>query len=271
VDVFHPDIAMRRTFRHYALNRIHEEITTDLFKKIIRKGDVVLDIGANIGYFTLLSAHLVGPEGRVFCFEPEPRNFGYLTKNIHLNNYYHVTAFNNAVSDKKERIKLYLCPYDTGHHTIKQYDGIRDYNPDFKSGREEFVEIETLRLDDTFHDRLGSINVIKMDVEGAEMLALNGMEKLIQSSQDLIMFFEYFPILVRKMGHDPEKLLEKIFTTLGFQVYIIAEDYSMRDVHLAKKYQKADHPRDVIQFCKAEKDHLNLILLKGTKYARLFD
>src|SRR5260370_4391252 len=85
VDVFDPDPSMRRTFRAYALNRVHEESTTSLFRSIVKEGDVVVDVGANVGYFTLLAAKLTGSNGKVYAFEPEPRNYRYLLSNIQLN------------------------------------------------------------------------------------------------------------------------------------------------------------------------------------------
>src|SRR4030042_7144688 len=87
VNVHEKDPSMRSTFRTYALNLIHEKATTELFKTMVKEGDVVLDMGANIGYFTILAARLVGKKGKVYSFEPEPRNYSYLKKNIELNKY----------------------------------------------------------------------------------------------------------------------------------------------------------------------------------------
>ena len=80
VDISGENIAMRRTLEAYSLNKIHEKSTTDLFKKIIKEGDVVVDLGANIGYFSLLASKLVGSKGKVFSFEPEPKNYQYLNQ-----------------------------------------------------------------------------------------------------------------------------------------------------------------------------------------------
>ena len=72
---------------------------TDVVTKEIQPGDTVLDLGANIGYFTLLFAKLVGNNGIVFAFEPEPQNIALLTKNIKINNYKNVTLVPKAVSN----------------------------------------------------------------------------------------------------------------------------------------------------------------------------
>lgn len=271
VDVFHPDLAMRQTFRHYALDRIHEETTTELFRKTAKKGDVVLDVGANIGYFTLLASSIVGTEGKVYSFEPEPRNFGYLTKNIALNNYSQTMAWQKAVSNQPGHVKLFLCPYDTGHHTIQQFEGIRSYNPQLAGQKEEFVEVEMVRLDDLFSSKLKPVNIIKMDVEGAELLALEGMEGIIKSNENLVMFLEFFPLLIKKMGHSPEAFLKKLFAEFGFTIFIVADDYSMESKHLEKKFLAVTTPQDVMNFCKNENDHVNLIAEKGPRYAVVFN
>lgn len=127
LNILEENPVMRKTFQAYALNRIHEEATTNLFKKIVKEGDVVIDLGANIGYFALLAAKLVGPTGKVFAFEPEPQNFSYLKKNVELNNYTNVMIEQKAVSNYNRRTKLFICPYDSGHHIINRPNGIEAY------------------------------------------------------------------------------------------------------------------------------------------------
>ena len=78
---------------------------TDFFKKNIKEGDIVLDLGAHIWYFTCLFAQLVGKSGKVFSFEPEPNNFKLLKKNVEVNGYNQVTIEQKAVSDVKDMIK----------------------------------------------------------------------------------------------------------------------------------------------------------------------
>lgn len=68
-------------------NGIYEEFETNIVKEEIKKGDIVLEIGANIGYYTLIFAKLVGEKGKVFAFEPDPTNFALLKKNIEINGY----------------------------------------------------------------------------------------------------------------------------------------------------------------------------------------
>jgi len=136
---------------------IHEPLVTELVKKEIKKGNVVLDIGAHIGYYTLIFAKLVGEEGKVFAFEPDPTNFSLLKKNVEINGYKNVELVQKAVSNKNGKIKLYLSEENSGDHRI--------YNS--HDGR-KFIEVEAIRLDDYFKNYNGAIDFIKMDIQGAE-------------------------------------------------------------------------------------------------------
>ena len=80
--ILHPNDAFR-----LSIYGIHSKIDFEIFQKYVKKGDNVLDVGANIGYFTLMLAKLVGPTGKVFAFEPDPRNISLLKKNIETNGY----------------------------------------------------------------------------------------------------------------------------------------------------------------------------------------
>jgi len=251
---------MRRTFRAYAVNRVHEESTTALFRRILKEGDVVIDLGANIGYFTLLAAKLVGREGKVYAFEPEPRNYQYLTKNIQLNGYDNAVALQKAVADKPGKVKLFICPYDTGHHTIQKYDGIQAYRPDFLDEKKEFVEVEQVRLDDFLRGKATKVNVIKMDVEGAEMLALAGMEELIKENKNLTMLVEFFPLLIKEMGQSPKEFVRRLLEDFHFKMYVVEHDYSMKDRVPWEAQLRISSVDQLMSLYKERNDHFNLYL-----------
>jgi FkbM family methyltransferase len=259
VNVHDKDLSMRHTFRAYALRRVHEKSTTELFKKVVKEGDVVVDLGANLGYFTLLAARLAGKKGKVYAFEPEPRNYNYLLRNIELNGYDNVFAMQKAVSDKITTTKLFICPYDSGHHTIHQYDGIQAYRPDFVDNKKDYVEVETVTLDDFLRD-VEQVDVVKMDVEGAEMLALSGMDEIIKRSKNLKMFVEFFPLLIREMGGSPEEFIRKLLEDYHFSMCIIGHDYSMRVYAPNERYRKINSVDELMNICKGQTDHVNLFL-----------
>jgi FkbM family methyltransferase len=261
IDVNDPNPNMRKTFQAYGMNLIHEEETTALFKKIVKPGDVVLDLGANIGYFTILAARLVGPKGKVFSFEPEPTNFHYLTKNIEVNNYTNAFAYQKAVADKAGTTQLYVCSYDSGHHTIHQYEGIDAYRRGRQSNMRS-VPIDTIAIDNFLQDKTDRVDIIKMDVEGAEALALNGMKGTLQRNPHIKIFLEYFPLLMKKMGSSPETYAQSLLNDFGFSVYAIGHDYAM--VEVGRSLVQIKSVNQLMDFIEQEDDHVNLFLTRET-------
>jgi len=96
----------------------YENAETELFESHIREGDVVLDLGANVGYFSLIAAKLVGENGKVYAFEPDPTNFSFLKKSVEINNYENVICEQKAVSNENGKLKLFLHKFQTGAYTI---------------------------------------------------------------------------------------------------------------------------------------------------------
>ena len=91
------------------VNGFYEPEETELLRKIVRKGAVVVDVGANIGWYTLLSAHLAGENGKIIAFEPEPSSFSLLSKSVKRNGFKNVFLFNNCVSNMKGIRTLWFC------------------------------------------------------------------------------------------------------------------------------------------------------------------
>jgi FkbM family methyltransferase len=253
-----PDPMMRQTLQTYALSSAWEEDTTKLFEKLVKKGDVIVDMGANVGYFTLLSAKLTGKDGRVFSFEPSPKNFEYLSKNIKINNYANVTAEQKAVSDSSGKIKLFLCPYDTGHHTIKQQEGIEAYRLG-RGGEVSSINIDAVTLDEYMKNKSEKVDVMKIDVEGAEALAFSGMKETLTKNRNIKIFLEFFPLLIEKMGSSPENFVNYLLRE--FNVFVIGHDYVMEKFN--KNYLKISSYKELADLTKGYGDHLNLFLTRS--------
>jgi FkbM family methyltransferase len=261
INVNDPDPKMRKTFQTYGLNLIHEEATTTLFKKIVKPGDIVLDLGANIGYFTLLAAKLVGTKGKVYAFEPEPNNFNYLRKNIDINGYMNVSSYQKAVSNKNGKARLFICPYDSGHHTINQPDGIKKYRPDY-NGKIKEIEIDVVALEDFLKDKIKKINVAKVDVEGAEVLAFEGMRNILRGNQDIKIFLEFFPLLIEEMGSSPEGFIRQLQDDYEFSIFAIARDYSLSNS--PEDYIRIHNYAQLMGLLQGETDHANLFLTRSS-------
>jgi len=204
-----------------------------------------------------LAANLVGNTGKVYSFEPEPKNFSYLKKNVEINNYDYVEAFNKAVSNKNGKTSLFVCSYDTGHHTINQYNGIESYSRG-RHTEKKSIEIDTVTLD-SFLANKTRVDALKMDVEGAEMLALKGMDRIIKANPNIKMFIEFFPLLIEKMGDSPREFIRKILEDYKFSIFAIPDDYNASNVQL-KKLNSID---EVMSFRKKEEDHINLFVKRS--------
>jgi len=191
---------------------VYEPLETELVKEEVKKGDVVLDIGANIGYYTLIFAKLVGEEGKVYAFEPEPDNFALLKYNVEINGYQNVILVQKAVSNKSGEIRLYLCEDNKGDHRI--YDS--------HDGR-KFVEIEVIQLDDYFKNYNGRVDFIKIDIQGAEGGVIQGATLLLQKNpRNLKIATEFWPTGLKRFGTEPEEYL-KLLLKHGFKLYHINE------------------------------------------------
>ena len=137
----------------------YDPIETEIVKTNVKKNDIVVDVGANIGYYTLLMAK---NHASVFSYEPEPQNFDLLKKNVILNNFSsNVKLYNKAVSNFHGYSKLVLSDHSTGQHKLeKNRFGTKSID----------VEVTKLELD--------KIDFAKIDVEGTELLVLQGMKTL---------------------------------------------------------------------------------------------
>lgn len=137
----------------------YEPIETDIVKSNVKKNDIVVDIGANIGYYTLLMAK---NEANVFSYEPEPQNFELLKKNVRLNDFStNVKLHNKAVSNFNGNSKLALAEHTTGQHKL----GTNRFG-------NETINVEVIKL------QLDKIDFAKIDVEGDELHVLQGMKTL---------------------------------------------------------------------------------------------
>ena len=148
-----------------------------LVSKTVRSGFTVIDIGAHIGYYSLLFSRLVGPTGHVIAFEPVPRNFEFLCENIKLNNCTNVETQNRAVLDHYQRIRIEISESDP------LPVGVSFVNPEDKGD----TLVEAVSLDDVLLRRPGRVDLLKVDAEGAEGKVLDGARSLIERDHPVIM------------------------------------------------------------------------------------
>jgi FkbM family methyltransferase len=178
-----------------------EPPVTEVFKRITKPGMTVLDIGANIGWYTLLGAKLVGQNGRVISVEPEQRNFETLSRSIAMNKFQNIRLINACMTDTAGEVKLYLSTSNPGGHSIV-----------FET--KDYIECQGLTVDQILEDQ-SRIDIMKIDAESAEPLILRGANELLNADLPLHIIIEYSPLAWK--GY--EGLLSDLFQK--FQVFKI--------------------------------------------------
>lgn len=186
----------------------HEKTATRIARGSIKEGDTVIDIGANIGYYTLLFAKWVGPTGKVYAFEPEPTNFQLLEKNVKANNYKNITIFQKAVSDKNDKLSFYISDESSAANQL--------FKPQKFS---QIIDVDSVKLDECLPiDE--KINFIKLDIQGAEGTAIKGMNSILKNNSNTVIMQEWWPDAIKKYGMDSDEHL-KILEKLGYSFYEI--------------------------------------------------
>src|SRR5919112_775026 len=180
----------------FKIMTIHEDDIITRFTP--KEGDIVIDIGAHIGLYTIISSKRVGAKGKVVAIEAHPGNFEMLNSNIKLNQLTNVIPLNYAVHSKETKVKLYLPSGESG---FTKYNTIM---PNWINTQEKFVEVNANTLDYLLQlnqIRQEEVNWIKIDVEGAEFEVLKGATNVLSKSKDIALLIEihgldnYRPIL----------------------------------------------------------------------------
>lgn len=152
----------------------------ELLAEYLKPQDVFYDIGANVGFFTILAAKLVGKKGKVYSFEPEAENAAILKHNIELNNLTQVVAIEKAVSKITGVTKLWLTEYSGGHSIAPVGE---------KFDPEKYITINTVSIDELLQQQtIEPPTLVKIDVEGAEIDVLEGMSQTIDQWHPMIIY-----------------------------------------------------------------------------------
>lgn len=147
----------------------YEPEQTAQFERLISRGDVVFDLGAHVGYYTILASVLVGAEGQVFAFEPHPQNTFYLQRHAQLNRCDNVTVVQAAVGDRSATVCFKPAGSGTGHLSAK--------------GK---LRVEMVSLDEFVAERQVTPGYLKIDTEGAEVQVLQGAGRVLRQARPVI-------------------------------------------------------------------------------------
>lgn len=197
---FYPSTMSKALWVSQYLSRESYMEDEQFFRRYLRPNDVVIDVGANIGFFTLLSSTLVGKYGKVYAFEPHPKTYKYLQGNVALNKVENVRTFNVALGDSNRIVRFSNHKKSDDKNSVVVDD----------SG----ITVPMRKLDQIGIEN-NSISLLKIDVEGYEKFVVEGAGHILQKVQCI-----YFEVLDRhflKFGYKLADLFN-ILTTHDFQI-----------------------------------------------------
>jgi FkbM family methyltransferase len=223
----------------------YEPYESKLVMGLLRPGDVAVDVGAMIGYYTVILAKHVEAHGRVYAFEPDPENFALLEDNLRMNGYGHVVSRNVLVGAESGRGRLWRAPSNRGDHHA------------FATNGRDAVDVDVVALDDVIDE---PVDLVKIDVQGYEGYVLAGMRRLIERSPQLAMLVEFCPALLVGAGTAPGEFIDEI-RGYGFSLYEI--DDEARRVRGIDPHELLDRVRP--EFGDASEGYTNLLAVKAQK------
>jgi FkbM family methyltransferase len=186
---------------------IFEPYESNLIKNYLKPGMTFIDVGANIGYFTLMGAALVGSEGKVIAFEPSPYAYGRLENTVNRNNISQVSLVQAGLSNSKSTIQLYISDDKWGNHspTMIKNDGGQP------------IDVPVFRLDEYLKsNNIVYVDLMKVDVEGFEPNVIEGAREAIESKKIHSILLEFNKYWLECNGSSVASLYQKLLE-LGFK------------------------------------------------------
>lgn len=201
----------------------YEPHVTKKIKENLKPGDVFVDAGANLGYFTLLVSQLVGTSGKIISFEPAPKTYNFCKKNIEFNKLANVILYNNGLWNEKKTLMI---------------SDLRDLGGNHISDRGSSIECIALDSLDLTPD------LIKMDIEGAEPYALQGMVKTLKQCHPSIILEVNRYSLRTFFKKDVEDLWLPL-TDLGYEITVLPSGQKVENVEQLNALCPKDEPIDI--------------------------
>lgn len=195
----------------------HEELVSDIIrekgiysrndliimKDLLKEGDIFFDIGTNIGWHTFFGSTLVGDSGKVISFEPVSDNFNLLQQGLKLNGFKNVVLNKAAISNKNCKKEICISPTNFGDNILIKKKNLYKFANHYDMSE----KVECVKLDDYLNDiNIDKIKLIKIDAQGSEADALEGMKKLIQKHKPYFII-EYSPNHLKLCDSSPFDIL----------------------------------------------------------------
>lgn len=221
---FKLDAFIHKGYWYHGKNR--EKVQMDNFRKIINESNTVFELGAHIGYISVYFSKLVGPKGKVYVFEPGVNNLSYVRYNIEHAPYKNIHLIEKAVSDENGTATFYLENLTGQSNSL-----VKDYRVSKKIQSKAFVDlnkkevqVETIRIDDFIRqNNIQQVDFIKIDIEGAEYLAIKGMHETLSTLK---------PVMMIEVTENHEAL----FNLLKNYGYVFVDEFSNKVEELKAFY-----------------------------------
>lgn len=197
-----------------------------LIRRVVPSGGVFVDVGANIGTYTVRASQVVGRQGRVIAIEAHPFTFGFLQRTITMNGLTNITALNIAAGDARRTVRMKYAPLNPGETQVST-----DGN----------VEIKMCPLDECMAE-LGvtAIDYLKIDVEGYELFVLRGAPRIIEASRTIVVQTEQIESSARHYGHSIRNVVE-LLSAYGLRPHRVDKKGTIHAVPESEQYLNGDY------------------------------
>jgi len=225
---------------------VYENDEIAFIRKICKPNMTVLDIGANVGLYTAVCGGRTSPDGRIIAVEPDPTNFQYLQKTVAANPGMEsrVTLIQAVAGTAKGEATLFRSAANKGDHRL--------YMHEFTS---DGIAVHVIALDDVLMVLgVGGVDFIKIDVQGFEFHAIQGLQKTIDASPALVMLSEFWPKGLKEAGSDPTEYLD----------WLRARGFSLRRLEKGGDTSPIENEEALISSLPGRK-YCNIVAIKGEK------
>jgi FkbM family methyltransferase len=240
-----PDqMSQRFMLNDFNSGRLYESETSQFLGAVLSAGDTFVDVGAHVGYFSMLAAALVGPTGRVISFEPDTSNYAHLLEHVERNSVAQVLPVPLAVGAEAKVADFFVNSDNDGGHGLWEV-GSHPFNARTREApRTRKVFLTTL---DEFVGSNGTrrVKAIKIDAEGSEVAVLAGAQKLLEQQQVPFVVAEINRFALTAMGTS-EAALRGFMTGLGYETYLFQPGMSELRRLLAHETPETDYVFNVL-------------------------
>ncbi|MCK5111967.1 MAG: FkbM family methyltransferase [Thermoplasmatales archaeon] len=205
--------------------KIHEENVTKLLVESLKSSKCFVDVGANIGYYTFLASKIVS-DGTIYTFEMDELNYSLLEKNLKLNGCKNVHIYHAAITDSPGVVSY----IGDSKHPSPMFS-LSASSSQAKS--DQVISVQAFTLDGFFKDKKSIPDVIKIDVEGAEMKVLNGMQNILKSNK-VKLFVEVHPIQLLLKFQSSANAVILMLINKGYSVFEVTNMRGRKDIGLKK-------------------------------------